>query len=178
MRKHTNKHRVVHDNGICRMVKTVQVGDLNARATSAYPVSNLDESMARRQLKSPQSLSGGSIPLTLVTKWSWSWMTYCHPLCAIVTDHAGIEPRVACSTVQRLNHWVIKVPERPSHLRLAGSLHYSPLFKIRAPWLGPLSTKAGSIHSKVNLGYRCHQCNRPWGDRTPAPRSLAPQSNA
>ena len=41
----------------------------------------LDESTARRQLKSPRSLSGRSIHLTLVTKWSWSWMTYCHPLC-------------------------------------------------------------------------------------------------
>ena len=31
------------------------------------------------------SLSGRSIHLTLVTKWSWSWswMTYCHPLCAM-----------------------------------------------------------------------------------------------
>ena len=45
----------------------------------------LDESTARRQLKSPQSLSGRSIHMTLVTKWSWSWswMTYCHPLCAM-----------------------------------------------------------------------------------------------
>ena len=45
----------------------------------------LDESTARRQLKSPWSLSGRSIHLTLVTKWSWSWswMTYCHPLCAM-----------------------------------------------------------------------------------------------
>ena len=33
----------------------------------------LDESTARRQLKSPQSLSGRSIHLTLFTKWSWSW---------------------------------------------------------------------------------------------------------
>ena len=43
----------------------------------------LDESTARRQLKSPRSLSGRSIHLTLVTKWSWSWMTYCHPICAM-----------------------------------------------------------------------------------------------
>ena len=41
----------------------------------------VDESTARQQLKSPRSLSGRSIHLTLVTKWSWSWMTYCHPLC-------------------------------------------------------------------------------------------------
>ena len=43
--------------------------------------------MARRQLKSPRSLSGRSKHLTLVTKWSWSWswswMRYCHPLCAM-----------------------------------------------------------------------------------------------
>ena len=31
----------------------------------------LDESTAHRQLKSPRSLSGRSIHLTLVTKWSW-----------------------------------------------------------------------------------------------------------
>ena len=75
-----------------------------------------------------------------------------------------------------LNHWAIKVPERPSRLRLAGSLHYSPLFEIRAPWLGPLSTKGGSFHSQANPGYRCHQCNGPCGDRNP--RSLAPESKA
>ena len=47
--------------------------------------SKLDESTARRQLKWPRSLSGRSIHLTLVTKWSWSWswMTYCHFLCAM-----------------------------------------------------------------------------------------------
>ena len=43
----------------------------------------LDELTARRQLKSPRSLTGRSIHLTLVTKWSWSWMTYSHPLCAM-----------------------------------------------------------------------------------------------
>ena len=47
--------------------------------------SKLDDSTARRQLKSPRSLSGRSIQLTLVTKWSWSlsWMTYCLPFCAM-----------------------------------------------------------------------------------------------
>ena len=35
----------------------------------------LDESTARRQLKSPQSLSGRSLHLALVTKWSRSHMT-------------------------------------------------------------------------------------------------------
>ena len=45
----------------------------------------LDESMARRHLKSPQSLSGRFLHLTLVTKWSpsWSWMPYSHPLCSM-----------------------------------------------------------------------------------------------
>ena len=48
-------------------------------------IKTLDESTARRQLKSPQSLPGRSIHLTLVTKWSWSWswMTDCHLLCAM-----------------------------------------------------------------------------------------------
>ena len=48
-------------------------------------INELDESTAPRQLKSPRSLSGRSIHLTLVTKWSrsWSWMTYCHTLCAM-----------------------------------------------------------------------------------------------
>ena len=41
--------------------------------------------MARWQLKSTRSLFGKFIHLTLVTKWSqsWSWMIYCHPLCAM-----------------------------------------------------------------------------------------------
>ena len=48
-------------------------------------LNELDELTARWQLKSLRSLSGRSIHLTLVTKWSWSWswMTYCHPLCAM-----------------------------------------------------------------------------------------------
>ena len=29
-RKYINEHRVVHDNGLCAMVKTAQDGDLNA----------------------------------------------------------------------------------------------------------------------------------------------------
>ena len=59
----------------------------------------LDESTARRQLKSPQSLPGRSIHLTLVTKWSWSWsrMTYCHLLCAM-----SISP-----PIQRYNYFRI-----------------------------------------------------------------------
>ena len=45
----------------------------------------LDESMARQHQKSPRSLSGRFLHLTLVTKWSWSWsgMTYSHPLCSM-----------------------------------------------------------------------------------------------
>ena len=38
-------------------------------------LTKLDESTARRQLKSPRSLSGRSLHLTLVTKWSRSHMT-------------------------------------------------------------------------------------------------------
>ena len=45
------------------------------------PIHTLDESMTCRHLKSPRSLCGRSLHLTLVTKWSrsWSWMTYSHP---------------------------------------------------------------------------------------------------
>ena len=47
------------------------------------------ESTARRHLKSPRSLSGRSLHLTLVTKWSQSWssMTYSHPLCSMSIAH-------------------------------------------------------------------------------------------
>ena len=44
------------------------------QATNHY-LNQLDESTARRQLKSPRSLSGRSLHLTLVTKWSRSHMT-------------------------------------------------------------------------------------------------------
>ena len=45
----------------------------------------LDESTARRHLKSSRSLCGRSLHLTLVTKWSrsGSWMIYSHPLCSM-----------------------------------------------------------------------------------------------
>ena len=43
----------------------------------------LEESTAPRHLKSSRSLSGRYLHLTLVTKWSWSWMTYSHPLCSM-----------------------------------------------------------------------------------------------
>ena len=53
-----------------------------------------------------------------------------------------------------------------SRLCLTGLLHYSPLFEIRAPWFGPLSTRRGAS-TQANPGYRCHQCNGPCRDRTP-----------
>ena len=45
----------------------------------------LNESTAHRHLKSPRSLSGRSLHLTLVTKRSWllSWMTNSYPLCSM-----------------------------------------------------------------------------------------------
>ena len=52
-------------------------------ATNHYTWIKLDESTAHRHLKSPRSLSARSLHLTLVTKWSWSWMTYSHPLYSI-----------------------------------------------------------------------------------------------
>ena len=69
-----------HGKWIC----TVNTANLHA-SLEQHHQTKLDESTARRQLKSPQSLLGRSIHLTLVTKWSWSWswMTYCHLLCAM-----------------------------------------------------------------------------------------------
>ena len=43
---------------------------------------------------------------------------------------SNAEPASGYLGVQRLNHWAIKVPERPSRLRLAGSLHYSPFLYL------------------------------------------------
>ena len=65
----------------------------------------LDELMAPRQLKSPRSLSGRFIHLTLVTKWSqsWSWMTCCHPLCAIPISPPIL--RYSFSIVDHENPW-------------------------------------------------------------------------
>ena len=50
-----------------------------------YTASNWMSPQAPWHLKSPQSLSGGYLHLTLVTKWSRSrsWMTYSHPLCSM-----------------------------------------------------------------------------------------------
>ena len=58
---------------------------LDTEQVTSHYLNKLDESTARRQLKSPRSLSCRSIHLALVTKWSrsWSWMTYCHTLCAM-----------------------------------------------------------------------------------------------
>ena len=71
----------------CRNEEANSFHILFKMSTTLSPLlqNELDGSTARRQLKSPRSLSGGSINLTLVTKWSWSWswMTYCHPLCAM-----------------------------------------------------------------------------------------------
>ena len=60
-----------------------QIHMISIRHQLIQNVWKLDESTARRQLKSPRSLSGRSMHLTLVTKWSWSSMTYYHPLCAM-----------------------------------------------------------------------------------------------
>ena len=70
---------VVHNKKVTRHLRELQHPQLEL--LKFQHCIKLDESTARRQLKSPQPLSGRSIHLTLVTKWSWSWMTYCHPLC-------------------------------------------------------------------------------------------------
>ena len=71
--------------------RNIQFGSKLANFCPVWPwnlrdnLEKLDELTAHRQLKSPRSLSGISIHLTLVTKWSWSWscMTYCHALYAM-----------------------------------------------------------------------------------------------
>ena len=50
--------------------KLSRLSKLQKRATRVITSYKLDESMARRQLKSPQSLSGRSIPLVTFEAWS------------------------------------------------------------------------------------------------------------
>ena len=80
-----HKHKWELDKWTDRYMDRLRDGAATAISFSWEVLIKLDESTARRQLKSPRSLSGRSIHLTLVTKWSrsWSWMTYCHTLCAM-----------------------------------------------------------------------------------------------
>ena len=73
-----------------------------------------------------------------------------------VTDRAGIEPRVARSKFQRPNHWAIKVPERPSCLRLAGSLQkYGLHFKFKFKFKIVIVTdEEKDMHNANNQGDR------------------------
>ena len=94
----------------------------------------LDESTACRELKLPQSLSGGSICLTSVTKWSWSWswMTYCLPLCAM-----SIHPPIMRYSYFKIWPWksMVKVMCAvkgeghvwPSNFKGQGQTHWSHL---------------------------------------------------
>ena len=98
----------------------------------------LVESTARRQLKSPRSLSGRSIHLTLVTKrsWSWSWMTYCQPLCAM-----SIGPPILIGSCFKIWPWKSMVKVRyvvkgqghvwPSKFKGQGQIWWSHL----RPWV-------------------------------------------
>ena len=92
MLEHSSIKHITYDATMADSSQLVKLGNTiifpNAWITGCQlwvPWRKLDESTARRQLKSPRSLSGRYIHLTLVTKWSWSWswMTYCHPLCAM-----------------------------------------------------------------------------------------------
>ena len=58
------------------------------RLKNSLKTKKLDESKACQHLKSPQSLPGRSLHLTLVTKSSrsWSWMTESHPFCSVSID--------------------------------------------------------------------------------------------
>ena len=71
------KHNLVLSNSqITINYELIWYGKPNANKSSNYGYQQ-DESTARRHLKSPWSLSGSSLHLTLVTKRSrsWSWMT-------------------------------------------------------------------------------------------------------
>ena len=68
----------------------------------------------------------------------------------VVTDRVGIEPRVARSRVQRLNHWVIKLPERPSCLRLACYLHCCHAIATSEPRFCPVLTRVKSDTGKFS----------------------------
>ena len=59
--------------GLRKLIQTRHL--MNSMLIEVLDNNKTDESTARRQLKSPQSLYGRSIHLTLVTKWSssWSW---------------------------------------------------------------------------------------------------------
>ena len=108
----------------------------------------LGESMARRHLKSPRSLSGRFLDLTLVTKWSWSWSwkTYSHPLCSM-----SIGPpimRYSCLknlTIKILGEGHACDQRSRSHLTL----------KIQRPRLWPRSKPTGHIWSLEFNRYVC-----------------------
>ena len=70
----------------------------------------------------PQSLSGGSLHLTLVTKWSrsWLWMTYSHPSFNVnQPSHSAIQlfQNLTMKTLGQVNacgqrsrsHWTLKI---------------------------------------------------------------------
>ena len=63
----------------------IPISSLEGLQGNGVHSTKLDESTARWHLKSPRSLSGRSLNLTLVTKWSrsWSWITYSNPLCSM-----------------------------------------------------------------------------------------------
>ena len=68
--------RGVRFEEICRKSFHASLIGMKRNETKKFrSVIKLDESTARRHLKSPRSLSGRSLHLTLVTKWSRSHMT-------------------------------------------------------------------------------------------------------
>ena len=75
---------VLSNSQITSDYELIWYGRPNANKSSNYGYQQ-DESMARRHLKSPRSLSGSSLHLILVTKRSrsWSWMT---PGCSMSID--------------------------------------------------------------------------------------------
>ena len=75
IRDFTTKHVVASKEPITRNRNLIDFQMNVMKLQSCYRQWKLDESTARRQLKSPRSLSGRFLHLTLVTKWSRSYMT-------------------------------------------------------------------------------------------------------
>ena len=144
--------------------------------------------MARRQLKSPWSLSGRSIHLTLVTKWSWSWswswMTCCHPLCPMSIgppilrySYIKIWPwksmvEVMCVVKSQGHVWPSKFKGQGYGL---GQTHWwIDMFAFRFMAIGPLLAEIWEISYLTfkNLGQGHGQGQTRWSHLSPRVQSI------
>ena len=111
---------------------------------NAFSWIKLDESTAHRHLKSPQSLSGRSIHLTLVTKWPRSHMTF--KIQILIQGHG-----------QGQTHW--------SYLRPRVQIN---MFPFRFVAIGPVLVEIYKIHIspwkfKVKVTAKVKSDGHIWG---------------